>query len=30
MRTLDDPDLLAMWRHFHEKSAKARENGDDE
>ena len=30
MRTLDDPDLLAMWRHFHEQSAKARENGEDE
>jgi DNA-binding PadR family transcriptional regulator len=30
MRTLDDPELLAMWRDFHEQSAKARENGGDE
>src|SRR5215469_508846 len=26
--TLDDEELLAMWRHFHEQSAKARKNGD--
>jgi DNA-binding PadR family transcriptional regulator len=30
LRTLDDPDLLAMWRHFHEQSAKARDSGGDE
>lgn len=30
LRTLDDPDLLAMWRHFHEQSAKARDNGGNE
>jgi DNA-binding PadR family transcriptional regulator len=30
IRTLDDQELLAMWRQFHEQSAKARENGGDE
>ena len=30
LRTLEDQDLLAMWRGFHEQSAKARKDGGDE
>ena len=30
LRTLEDQELLAMWRGFHEQSAKAREDGGDE
>jgi DNA-binding PadR family transcriptional regulator len=29
LRTLGDEELIAMWRGFHEQSAKARENGGD-
>jgi DNA-binding PadR family transcriptional regulator len=30
LRTLEDPQLVAMWRSFHEQSAKERENGGQE
>jgi DNA-binding PadR family transcriptional regulator len=30
LRMFDDEQLLAMWRGFHEQSAKARDNGGDE
>ena len=29
LRSFDDPDLLAMWRGFHEQSAKARDGGNE-